>query len=530
MGISVSNVLENQAYESQLENFSQNSNDQQDMQIKSMTYNLRIQEADQKDKNSPYYWENRKQAILDMVSGKVSNNGQNLDFVALQECGTTYSYHTWETTINEAMKPGGELQGYGAVEIGDGDNIILYKKDKWQLGKNQTFTVGSNQVVAAQFTRIGHPGDKPVNVFGGHLPHGGAAPKDLQGVANDIRDFEGASGTEENWADNYQTIFMMDSNDKEKIDGDPSYDHDAAFNWAGFHDIAYGDKGDFTNHAWDFEGSPDLREDLQFLSGYDKDADNTSEVVHYKYNYNGQIVNPSDHLAVLNTTYFKESGPTPPQFPHTPSSTQDLENELTEFVTSTDPFVKALGAAVQSQVQDLAGKELSLTSIESWAYAAIVGKFTANPEYSIGFQNISPSEQATFKTITGIDAFQEKLSSHSFSLADVTGIAKSFADGTISLQNPNDVKFMQSFYSNLQSGQDPAAAAENAYSVVPFSSLSQGMQVFVTDLTNTVSGTGSINGLSHSEKVQQELNTGLFSSTEENPFGRSGSSFEGELF
>lgn len=490
MSISVSNVLQNEIYESQLENTVQSTQNQEDTEVKSMTYNLRIQEADQKDKNSPYYWENRKQAILDMISGQASNNGQKLDFVSLQECGTTYSYHTWEQTINEELKPGGALEGYGAVEVGDGDNIILYRKDKWQLGKTQIFDVGSNQVIAAQFTRIGHPNEEPINIFGGHLPHGGAAPKSLQGLANDICDFEGADGKNEHWADDYRTLFMMDSNDKEKIDGDPSYDHDGAFEWAGLYDLYHethpGDKSGFTNHAWDFEGSPDLREDLQFESGYDKDAANTSEVVQYKYNYNGQMYNPSDHLAVLNTTYFKNNEPPPPFNPHTPTTIQDLETELSQFGDlSSDRNVKALVAATLPKIEALASQGLSLNSIESWVYAAIIGKMTVDSTYSIGFENLNAADQATFKTITGIDQFEDALATHGFNPSQITDMAKDFADGTISLENPNDKIFMQTFYANLQAGESPAVAAQNAYSTVPYASLSEGMQTFINGLTDT---------------------------------------------
>lgn len=517
MGISVSDVLQNDMYESQLEGITQTTQNQSDTEVKSMTYNLRIQEADQKDKNSPYYWENRKQAILDMISGKASNNGQPLDFVALQECGTTYSYHTWEQTINEELKPGGALEGYGAVEVGSGDNIILYRKDKWQLGKTQVFDVGTNQVIGAQFTRIGHPDEKPMNIFGGHLPHAGAAPKSLQGLANDICGFEGADGGQKHWADDHRTLFMMDSNDKEKIDGDPSYDHDEAFQWAGLYDLFYetrpGDKGGFTNHAWDFEGTPDLREDLQFESGYDKDAANSSEVVQYKYNYNGQMYNPSDHLAVLNTTYFKNDEP-PPFNPHTPTSIQDLKTELTQFGDlSSDHNVKALVAATLPKVDALASQGLSLNSIESWAYAAIIGKMTSDSTFSIGFGNISAADQATFKTIAGIDQFEGVLSTHGFNLSQITTMAKNFADGAISLANPQDKLFMETFYADLQAGQSPAVAAQNAYSTVPYSSLSEGMQTFISELTDTYS---TKNDSSHT--------------SEENPFGNSSYNFQCELF
>lgn len=170
--------------------------------------------------------------------------------------------------------------------------------------------------------------------------------------------------------------------------------------------------------------------------------------------------------------------------PHTPSSIQDLENELSQFgASSGDRNVKALVAVVLSEINTLQGKGLSLNSIESWAYAAMVGKFTANSEYSIGLQNLSPSDQATFKTISGIDQFQGVLSTHGFNGAQVTALAQCFSDGSIDLKNPNAKTFMEDFYTNLNSGQDPKTAAANAYAKVPASELSSEMNAFIQDLS-----------------------------------------------
>lgn len=226
------------------------------------------------------------------------------------------------------MQPGGKLQDYGYVSIpGDKqDNLILFNKHKWSLDPNhepQSFGIKGKDgktepgdLIGAAFKQIGNPEAKDIFVFGGHLPHGGNAPSTLQEVANDIHDFEGAQESSKDWADNYQTLFMMDSNDKDKDGGNnPSYDTDGAMDWAGIHDIYYDTHdhytppSDYTNSAWPVEKgekrTPSLREDIQFVSGNDKSAANTSEVIHYKENVDGTLMNPSDHLAVVNTTYFK---------------------------------------------------------------------------------------------------------------------------------------------------------------------------------------------------------------------------------
>ena len=169
--------------------------------------------------------------------------------------------------------------------------------------------------------------------------------------------------------------------------------------------------------------------------------------------------------------------------PHAPSSIQDLENQLSQFAASGGQNVKALVSVVLGEIKALDGKGLSLNLIESWAYAAMVGKFTANSEYSIGLQNLSPSDQAIFKTISGIDQFQGVLSSHGFNTSQITALVKSFSDGTIALKNPKAKTFMLDFYTNLNSGQDPKIAADNAYAKVPASELSSEMNTFIQDLS-----------------------------------------------
>lgn len=178
--------------------------------------------------------------------------------------------------------------------------------------------------------------------------------------------------------------------------------------------------------------------------------------------------------------------PNPPPFnAHTPTSIQDLESQLTKLgTTGPDRNIKALAAAVFNQVTALAGKNLSLRTIEAWAYAAIIGKMTTSSEYSTGFANLTDSEKSFFKTLVGIDAFESDLSSHSFKTAEATEIAKAFSDGTIPMQNTNDGKLMQAFYANLQKGQTPKTAESNAYATVPRSSVSQAMQTFMTGIVN----------------------------------------------
>ncbi len=178
--------------------------------------------------------------------------------------------------------------------------------------------------------------------------------------------------------------------------------------------------------------------------------------------------------------------PNPPPFtPHTPTSVQGLESQLKKLATtSPDRNDKALAAVVLSEAQTLASKNLSLTTIEAWEYAAIIGKMTANSEYWIGFSNLTADEKPFFTTISGIDQFESRLSSHDFTTAETTEIAKAFSDGTIALGNPNDGKLMQAFYANLEKGQAPKTAEENAYTTVPNSSVSKAMQTFLTGIVN----------------------------------------------
>lgn len=161
-----------------------------------------------------------------------------------------------------------------------------------------------------------------------------------------------------------------------------------------------------------------------------------------------------------------------------------FEEGLQQLARSSGRNMQALAAATLSQVQTFAAKGSPLISIQSWAYAAIVGNATGDPGLFIGFQNIGHADRESFRAVMGIDEFQQKLSSHSFSLREVITIAKNFSNQVISLQNPNDVRFMEVFCSSLESGQDPKSASGNAYSVVPRRLLSESMQVVVEGLSN----------------------------------------------
>ena len=163
-----------------------------------------------------------------------------------------------------------------------------------------------------------------------------------------------------------------------------------------------------------------------------------------------------------------------------------LEEGLQQFAQSSDRNAQALANASLQQVQTLAEKGCSLISIKSWAYAAIVGQFTADSAHSIGFQNISHPDRERFKAVMGINEVQGKISSYSFTFKEIITIAKSFSDRTILLRNPSDVKFMEIFYSNLLAGQDPRTSSTNAYSAVSCSLLSESMQVFAEGLSNTL--------------------------------------------
>ncbi len=172
---------------------------------------------------------------------------------------------------------------------------------------------------------------------------------------------------------------------------------------------------------------------------------------------------PSNTLSQpMNTLIQDLSSYTPHFTPHNPTSVQDLESELTEIQSSTpDRNLKALAAVIIDEVKILA--DLPLTAIEAWIYISVIGELTNDSKYAVGFHNITPSEQETFKTLSGIDHIQSALAAHSFSVAEVTAIAKMLSDGTITLKNSNDTAFMKAFDSNLSQGQDPKTAAQNAY-------------------------------------------------------------------
>ncbi|WP_420420910.1 hypothetical protein [Simkania sp.] len=315
--------------------------------VTSMTYNLRIQEANDTGAQS---WQARESAILDMISGKVSNEGKNFDFAALQECGTHNGTHTWAESIYDAMTNKSHPHYADFEKLGmlpapsqgvpNSDNLIIYDKTKWTVEKTESFGLNShngtwypNTVLGADFIQSEsdpYVQSNHVYVFAGHLPTQSGLEKydgimSLQQLMNDVSYFVGADGSQ-NWAATRQIFILLDSNCKGKLnDGtnNPLFDQDPAAMWAGFHDIYYENvlhkastpQADLTDHAWPIEkGVPKTpldREDLQFVSGFDPSESNTSAVIHYKYTYTdpntGQTttLHPSDHLAVVNKTYFK---------------------------------------------------------------------------------------------------------------------------------------------------------------------------------------------------------------------------------
>ncbi|QVL58006.1 MAG: phospholipase D family protein [Simkaniaceae bacterium] len=168
------------------------------------------------------------------------------------------------------------------------------------------------------------------------------------------------------------------------------------------------------------------------------------------------------------------------------SDSHHIQEGLHRFAQSSDRNVQALAAASLSQVQFLAAKGCPLISIKSWAYGAIIGNFTAEPTFFIGFQNIGHTDRESFKAVMGIDELQGKISSNSFIIREILMIAKSFSNQAIPLRNPNDQKFMEEFSFNLEAGKDPRTSSANAYLAISRSLLSESMQVFAEGLSNTI--------------------------------------------
>ncbi|MCB1072368.1 MAG: hypothetical protein KDK96_04605 [Chlamydiia bacterium] len=166
------------------------------------------------------------------------------------------------------------------------------------------------------------------------------------------------------------------------------------------------------------------------------------------------------------------------------SKRSSLERELGQLAQSSDRHIKAFVEASLSQLKVLREKRCPYISIQSWAYGAIIRDYVADRSLAIGFQNIGVADRARFKAVMGVDEFQEKVSSADFSLREVFAIARSFSDRTISLSNPNDFRFMEEFYKNLEANQDPKTSAVNAYAGVSRSFLSSSMQVLVDALSN----------------------------------------------
>ena len=184
----------------------------------------------------------------------------------------------------------------------------------------------------------------------------------------------------------------------------------------------------------------------------------------------------------LIENYKLDPSPSPSFSPHTPASTQDLEQELSTWEAS-DPSVKDFADKVLAKVKNLDGSSLPLSTIEAWAYAAAVGNLTTDPSYSTAYKSLTTQQEGTFDTLSGLKDFESKLSAHSLDAATVTALAKSFSDGTIALKKAQDKALMVDFSANLQAKQDPKTAAQNAYGKVLPSSVSSKMNTFIQGLS-----------------------------------------------
>lgn len=162
-----------------------------------------------------------------------------------------------------------------------------------------------------------------------------------------------------------------------------------------------------------------------------------------------------------------------------------LEKELRKLAGSSDRHVQALAEAALSQIKILEGKGCPYISIQAWAYGAINRDYVADRSLAIGFQNIGQAERKCFTAVMGIDEFQAKVSSSDFRLGEIFTIAKSFSDRTVSLSHPNDLKFMEVFYTNLEGRQDLRTSFEKANAVISHASLSPSMRALVDGLSKT---------------------------------------------
>ena len=132
-------------------------------------------------------------------------------------------------------------------------------------------------------------------------------------------------------------------------------------------------------------------------------------------------------------TPFPNSSP-PPSF-HTPTSVQDLENELGQW-EKQDPTAKTFAADVLSLVQKYSSGGSPLVPIESWIFTVITN-ISDNDFLSTAYSSLTPSQKADFNTLSGYSDFKAKASSHSYDALTVTAIAECFSGGTFGLHNPN---------------------------------------------------------------------------------------------
>jgi len=310
MAMSVVNLLESSAQAAQIQQVNQTT---PDMKVQSMTYNIRTLKGDLKGDKS---WDSRKDEVLKVLTGQVNRDGGGTvgasDFVGVQEAETQEQW--------DFIAQGMEKAGYALVPAGDwktaNGNMLFYKKSEFTLdttpGKSGKFNItpdefGARDVVYGHF--INNKTGQDIYTFTSHFGvHN--TEKDLQDIATQIGKI-----TDDPYAQdkNKPVIFMGDLNDKNKIDGDPSYDHDPAFSWRGLYDSyeklhGKGTPGsNTTDHAWGPKKS-EHREDMIFGGGVDYDSGeaNSNDILHYSYRgKDGEMITPSDHYAVVSDLYFK---------------------------------------------------------------------------------------------------------------------------------------------------------------------------------------------------------------------------------
>jgi len=177
------------------------------------------------------------------------------------------------------------------------------------------------------------------------------------------------------------------------------------------------------------------------------------------------------------------SGYNPAQFtPHIPTSAKDIENQLKAWEEHDPSVTKFANEILSGGIQVLVGEGVSLVFIEAWVYT-VINAMTGNLTIPVEYQGLTQSQKNAFDILTGYSDFMSKLKANSFSVAEVSDIAGDFAKGDSSLRNAQDKALMTAFHTNLQAGQDLKTAAQNAYSVVKASTVTNGMNALVQGLS-----------------------------------------------